>query len=283
MFAAVEAGGTKFRAAVFSDETTIVDQEWIPTTTPDETFAAVEAFFAKHDGLTSLGIASFGPLVIDRSSPKFGSIAATPKPHWSDAPLLSRLTDTLGVPSDIQTDVEAAAIAEWKHGSGQGYSSVGYVTVGTGIGAALAIDGVPFRGRAHTEMGHVPVRRVEGDTFPGRDPFHGDCLEGMASGPAISERWGEETRALADREEVWDLEAKYLAQLVRVYALTFAPDIVLFGGGIGTLPHMEERIQKAAEIDLAGYAVAPPLVKTAGLGEDAGLVGAALIATSLTA
>ncbi len=284
MFAAVEAGGTKFRAAVFSDETTVVDQEWIPTTTPDETLGAIERFFERHDGIVSLGIASFGPLVIDRSSPKFGAIAATPKPGWTDAPLLERLTNTLGVPSDIQTDVEAAAVAEWRHGNGQGFSRVGYVTVGTGIGAAIAIDGVPFRGRAHTEMGHIPVKRHPDDTYPGRDPFHMDCLEGMAAGPAIGERWDADPKTLVDRDDVWELEAYYLAQLVRVYTLTFAPDIVLFGGGVGTLPHLDDRIRAAAEIDLAGYAVdGPPQVMTAGLGEDAGLIGAAVVAAGLVA
>lgn len=282
MLAALEAGGTKFRAAVFTDETTIADQEWIPTATPDETLGAVEAFFAKHSGIKSLGIASFGPLVVDKASPKFGSIAATPKPGWTDAPLLARLAENLGVPADIQTDVEAAAVAEWRHGQGQGFSRVGYVTVGTGIGAALAIDGVPFRGRAHTEMGHIPVRRHPDDVYPGRCPFHADCLEGMAAGPAIAERWDADPKTLADRDDVWDMEAYYLAQLVRVYALTFAPDIVLFGGGVGTQPHLDDRIRAATEIDLAGYAVdGPPEVATAGLGEDAGLIGAAVVAASL--
>ena len=279
---ALEAGGTKFRPATLDPETLeIVDQEWIPTTTPDETLGACEQFFLKHD-LSALGIASFGPIVVDRSSPVYGSIAATPKPGWSDAPILSRLATTLGVPADIQTDVEAAAVAEWKLGAGQGHSSVGYVTVGTGIGAALAVDGVPFRGRNHTELGHIPVKRVAGDEYPGRDPFHQDCLEGMASGPAIAERWDADPATLDDRDDVWDLEAAYLAQLIRVYTLGFAPDIVLFGGGVGTRPDMAERIAKASEIDLAGYAVdGPPIIKTAGLGADAGVIGAALIAQSL--
>ena len=279
---ALEAGGTKFRPAIVEAESyKIIDQEWIPTTTPEETLGACERFFAGHE-IDALGIASFGPLIVDRSSPDFGSIASTPKPHWEGAPILGQLAAATGVPADIQTDVEAAAVAEWKLGAGKGHSSVGYVTVGTGIGAALAIDGVPFRGRNHTELGHIPVRRVEGDTFPGRDPFHGDCLEGMASGPAIGERWGADAETLGDRDDVWDLEAKYLAQLVRVYALGFSPDIVLFGGGVGTRPDMADRIAKATEIDLAGYAVGgPPIVKTAGLGADAGLIGAALVAESL--
>lgn len=282
VLAALEAGGTKFRAAIFSDETTIVDQQWIPTTTPEETLGAVEAFFAGHKGITALGVASFGPLVIDRASPKFGSISTTPKPGWTDAPLLSRLAENLGVPADIQTDVEAAAVAEWRHGEGQGHSRVGYVTVGTGIGAAYAVDGVPIRGRAHTEMGHVPVRRNPNDSFPGICPFHTDCLEGMAAGPAIAERWQTDPKTLDDRAEVWELEAYYLAQLIRVYTYTFAPDIVLFGGGVGTKPLLDDLIREAVHTDLGGYFVDhETVVKTAGLGEDAGLIGAATVAAGL--
>ena len=282
-YAAVEAGGTKFRAAIVGSDFLIHDEVWVPTTTPDETLKEIESFFAGHPPTDALGVASFGPLVVDRSAANYGSIAPTPKPGWTGAPLLARLAESLGVPADIQTDVEAAAIAEYRMGAGQGHSSVGYVTVGTGIGAALAIDGVPFRGRNHTELGHIPVQRIEGDLFAGRCPFHTGCLEGMACGPAIAERWETDPATLDDRDDVWDLEAAYLAQLVRVYTLGFAPDIVLFGGGVGTRPDMAARIATAAEADLAGYAVdGPPIVATAGLGAEAGLIGAALIAEGLT-
>ncbi len=284
-YAAVEAGGTKFRAAVLEEDMSVVDEAWIPTTTPDETLAAVEDFFAAQPPTTALGIASFGPLIVDRDSADYGCIAKTPKPHWTGAPLLSRLQDSLGVPADIQTDVEAAAVAEHELGAGRGHRTVGYVTVGTGIGAAVAIDGVPFRGRDHTELGHIPVRRVPGDTFAGRCPFHTDCLEGMACGPAIAERWEADPATLDDRDDVWDMEAEYLAQLVRLYTLSFAPDIVLFGGGVGTRPDMAQRIQTAAIADIAGYSVSHSdnhqLVATAGLGAEAGLIGAGLIARSL--
>ena len=281
-YAALEAGGTKFRAAVVTTDFEILHEAWIPTTTPDETIGSVEAFFAEHEPTAALGIASFGPLVVDSSAPNYGSVAATPKPHWTGAPLLQRLTQSLGVPADIQTDVEAAAVAEYRMGAGRGHNSVGYVTVGTGIGAALAIAGVPFRGRNHTELGHIPVKRIEGDTFAGHCSFHADCLEGMASGPAIASRWDADPATLDDRDDVWDLEAAYLAQLIRVYTLGFAPDIVLFGGGVGTRPDMADRIGRAAEADLAGYAVdGPPVVATAGLGADAGLIGAGLIAADL--
>lgn len=284
-FAAVEAGGTKFRAATVDDSMTVLEEVWIPTTTPDETLGAVEAFFESQPPTKALGIASFGPLIVDPDAADYGSIARTPKPHWSGAPLLSRLRESLGVPADIQTDVEAAAVAEHKLGAGQGHRSVGYVTVGTGIGAAVAVDGVPFRGRDHTELGHIPVHRIDGDSFAGRCPFHTDCLEGMACGPAIAERWNADPATLGDREDVWDLEAGYLAQLVRVYSLAFAPDVILFGGGVGTRPDMAGRIQAAALADIAGYSVShsdnAELVKTAGLGTEAGLIGAGLIASSL--
>lgn len=284
-YAAVEAGGTKFRAAIVDEAMTVIEQAWIPTTTPDETLTAVESFFAEQPPTQALGIASFGPLIVDSASPVYGSVAPTPKPDWTGAPLLSRLAESLGVPAEIQTDVEAAAVAEFEMGAGKGKHSVGYVTVGTGIGAAVAIDGVPFRGRDHTELGHIPVRRVEGDTFAGRCPFHTDCLEGMASGPAISDRWQADPATLGDRDEVWDLEAQYLAQLVRLYSLSFAPDIILFGGGVGTRPDMAARIQKAALADIAGYSVShsnnDQLVATAGLGAEAGLIGAGLLARSL--
>lgn len=282
LLAALEAGGTKFRPAVLDPETLeIIDQEWIPTTSPDATLSACLAFFSRFD-ISALGIASFGPIVVDANADNYGAIAATPKPGWSGAPILHTLAQGLGVPADIETDVEAAAVAEWKLGAGKGYTSVGYVTVGTGIGAALAINGTPFRGRNHTELGHIPVSRIAGDTFAGRCPFHNDCLEGMACGPAIGERWEADPATLDDRDDVWDLEAAYLAQLIRVYTLGFAPEIVLFGGGVGTRPDMAERIARAAEADLAGYAVdGPPVVATAGLGADAGLIGAAITAQRL--
>jgi fructokinase len=285
LLGALEAGGTKFRAALLDDDTLDIGAHvWIPTTTPSETLGAVIDFFGDHT-VAALGIASFGPLIVDRSTAAFGSMGPTPKPGWTDAPLLSELAYALGVPADIQTDVEAAAVAEAELGEGQGHRRVAYVTVGTGIGGAIAVDGVPYRGCDHTEIGHVPVRRVQGDDFPGRCPFHGDCLEGMACGPAIAERWKADPTTLDDRDEVWDLEAKYLAQLVRVYAYSFAPDIVLFGGGVGTRPDMAARIQAATLVDLGGYSVSHAsnheLVATAGLGADAGLIGAGLLARSL--
>ncbi len=279
--AAVEAGGTKFRAAIFDSDLGVVDEVRVPTTTPDETLGQIEQFFAGHEP-QALGIASFGPLIVDPTSASYGSIAATPKPHWSDTPLLARLQATLGVPAAIQTDVEAAAVAEHQRGAGIGYDSVAYVTVGTGIGVGIVINGSPFRGRDHLEIGHMPVQRGDDDEFAGTCPFHGDCLEGVAAGPAMNKRWGAKPSSLDDRSDVWGLEADYLAQLCCVLTWTFSPDRILFSGGVGARTHLAPRIAEATRLRLNGYSVShannPDLVATASLGNDAGLIGAGLLA-----
>lgn len=285
LLAAVEAGGTKFRAAVVADDLTIVDQVRIATSHPIETLEAVLDFFARQPAVASLGIASFGPLIVDPTAPEYGSLAKTPKPDWSGAPLLRRLRDGLAVPAEIQTDVEAAAVAEYELGAGQGSRRVAYVTVGTGIGVGVAIDGVPFRGRDHLELGHIPIRRVPGDSFLGLCPFHGECLEGMASGPAVAKRWGVDPASLDEGHEAWELEADYLGQLSQVIVYAFSPDRILFSGGVGATNHLAPRIAASTQRQLAGYSVSlsgnPDLIATAALGNDAGLLGAALLARSL--
>lgn len=286
-YLAVEAGGTKFRAAVTDADLRVLREERIDTTEPVETLDAVLAFARADasDELTALGIASFGPVIVDEKSPDFGSIGATPKPGWSGTPLLRRLTDELGIPGAIQTDVEAAAVAEQNEGAATGDRAVAYVTVGTGIGAAVAINGVPVRGRSHAELGHIPVRRDPVDDYVGHCPFHADCLEGMASGPAIGDRWGvERASELDDRTDVWQIEAGYLTQLVRVLNYGFAPDRIVIGGGVGGRPGLIERMHSAIDADLAGYAVhhasAADLVVRAKL-PDAGMTGASILARSL--
>jgi len=291
---AVEAGGTKFRAAIYTQDRatgllTIDDEIRVPTTTPEETLATVATFLAQHSPagapVAALGIASFGPLVVDPNSANYGSLADTPKPGWSGAPILRQLQAAVNAPAEIQTDVEAAAVAEYRLGAGQGQPSVAYVTVGTGIGIGVAIDGVPFRGRDHTELGHIPIKRAVGDDFEGTCPFHGDCLEGMASGPALQARWGSSASTLADRPQVWEFESYYLAQLAQVLAYSFAPDRILFSGGVGAREDLAPLISAATIKQLAGYSVShadnPGLVARAALGNDAGLTGAALLGATL--
>lgn len=282
--AAVETGGTKFRAAVHDNALAVVDEIRIPTTEPAVTLDAVVDFLRPFE-VAALGVASFGPLIVDRSSPGYGSMADTPKPGWSGAPMLRHLADALGVPAEIQTDVEAAAVAEHQRGAGQGSSRVVYITVGTGIGVGVAIDGVPYRGMDHLEMGHIPVERHPTDSFAGRCPFHGACLEGLACGPAIEDRWGQPAEELGDRAEVWALEADYLAQLASVLVYSFSPDRILFSGGVGARPGLADVIGARLQERLNGYSVSNStntnLVATAALGNEAGLTGAGLLARSL--
>lgn len=292
LIAAVEAGGTKFRAGIFTPDAFAgpeaadpIDEIRVETTTPDETLAAVGDFLTGHK-VEALGIASFGPLVVDHSSPNYGAIATTPKPGWTGVPILATLSERLGVPGEIQTDVEAAAVAEQRLGAGRGYDSVAYITVGTGVGVGVVLqDGKPFRGRDHIELGHMPVERHPEDTFVGTCPFHGDCLEGLACGPALIERWQTRPSTLPEDHIAWDIEADYLAQLACVITWALSPDRILFSGGVGARPHLGPKIAAATKRRLAGYSVShadnDDLVATAGLGNDAGLVGAGLIGVSI--
>ena len=285
LWGAVEAGGTKFRCAVVSGDMAIAESVSMPTSDPGTTLAAVVAFFACVEPVGALGIASFGPVDLDPDSAGYGSIVDTPKPGWSGAPILGRLSEALGVPAGIQTDVEAASVAEQALGPEPRPRSLAYVTVGTGIGAAVAADGSPWRGRRHSELGHIPVRRVAGDDYPGRCPFHADCLEGMACGPAMADRWGVDPSDAGGREDIWNLEAAYLAQLVRVLVYSFAPDRIVFGGGVGSRAGLAEMIRAESLTDLGGYAdyIAgkDTFVTAPALGDDSGLLGAALLARSL--
>ena len=281
MLGAVEAGGTKFRCAVVAADMRIIESVSVPTTDPDRTLTAVAGFFDRTQPVAALGIASFGPVDLDPDSPGYGSIMDTPKPGWSGAPILGWLSEALSVPAGIQTDVEAAAVAEQALVAEPRPRRLAYVTVGTGIGAAVAADGVPWRGRRHSELGHIPVRRVAGDEYPGHCPFHRDCLEGMACGPAMAERWGIDPSEADGRDDVWQLEATYLAQLVRVLAYSFAPDQIVFGGGVGSRPGLAKMIQAASRTDLGGYADYDMQVAAPALADDSGLLGAAHLARCL--
>ena len=285
LLGAVEAGGTKFRCAVASSDSRIVDSRYVLTTDPDSTLAAVAEFFERFEPVAALGIASFGPVDLDPDSPGYGSLVDTPKPGWSGTPILGWLSEALGAPAGIQTDVEAAAVAEQALGPGSRPRRLAYVTVGTGIGAAVAVDGTPWRGRHHSELGHIPVRRAAGDDYPGRCPFHGDCLEGMACGPAMAERWGVDPSEAGGRDDIWQLEAHYLAQLVRVLAYSFAPDRIVFGGGVGSRPGLAEMIRANSRAGMGGYADYSVdddrFVTAPALGDDSGLLGAALLARSV--
>jgi fructokinase len=280
--AAVEAGGTKFRVAVGSGPDDVRFETTIATSTPGETIGAAVSF-VRDTGLPieGLGIGAFGPIDLDGSSPTFGRILSTPKPAWSGADMLGGLREPLGVPARIETDVAAAALAERRWGAARAVDDLVYITVGTGVGVGILLGGKVHFAMGHPEAGHIPVRREPDDPFPGNCPFHGDCLEGMAAGPAIEARWGRPGRDLSGRDEVWDLEARYLAQAVRALTYAVAPQRFVFGGGVTRQPGLVERIAERVPTELGGYAASPALLQgstgyvvAAGLGQDAGMLGA---------
>ena len=275
-YAAIEGGGTKFRVAV-AEDSRVVAATTIPTTTPGQTFGACAQFVTEVGPVVAAGVACFGPLDLDPQSPTFGVIGRTVKPGWTGAPVLQTIRDALGVPTAIDLDVAGAALAEWTSGAAFGLSTFVYMTVGTGIGGGLWINGALHRGQGNTELGHIAVARVDGDQYPGHCPFHGACLEGMAAGPAISERWGVPGEELTDRVEVWELEATYLAQAIRSICYTVAPQRFVIGGGVMLQPGLLHAVSKNLPDELKGYSLPADLrnyVVAPQHGQDAGLIGA---------
>ncbi|MGL5098610.1 MAG: ROK family protein [Fusobacteriaceae bacterium] len=277
---AIEAGGTKFICAVGSHLGEIYERVSFPTTTPVETMALVVDFF-KDKQIEALGVGSFGPIDPDRNSPTYGYITKTPKKGWSDYGIIQELEKYFSIPMEFDTDVNGAALGESLWGAAKGLDSCIYLTVGTGIGGGALVSGKLLHGLSHPEMGHIPVPRVEGDNFKGNCPFHGPCLEGMASGPAIEKRWGIKSYELPMDHPAWELEAKYLASGLMTFVLTLSPKKIIMGGGVMKQKQIFPLIRKNLLEMLNGYVpkedilseienfVVPP-----GLGDNAGICGA---------
>lgn len=281
LLGAVEAGGTKFVLAVGRSPSEIIARHEIPTLTPEQTLADAAQWFAGQGPLAALGIASFGPVELDRASPRWGHITNTPKPGWAQCDIAGQLARALNVPVGFDTDVNGAALAEARFGAGLGASSLAYVTIGTGIGGGLVVHGQPVHGAAHPEMGHLFPRRPSGDAeFGGVCPHHGDCLEGLASGPAIMARWGASLSELPPDHEAHGMVADYLAQLCHaIFAMT-ASEVIVLGGGVAKAPGLVERVgERAAQLG-AGYLPggARHRIVRPGLDDNSGLTGALLLA-----
>lgn len=292
LIAAIEAGGTKFIVSLASGPGRILVRERIPTTTPQETLANVISFLreaiAQHGTPAAIGVASFGPIDVTRvDSPTYGFITSTPKAGWQNVDLLGALTKEFRLPGFMDTDVNGAALSEWKWGTGQGLTDVTYLTIGTGIGGGAVVNGRPIHGLLHPEIGHIRIPRPAEEiaVFAGNCPFHGDCLEGLASGPAIAKRWGVPAGELPEDHPAWDLEAEYLAAGLVNLILTLSPQRIVMGGGVmdqrGLFPKIQARVQAL----LNGYVVHPSVQKEIaryivppGLGNDAGLLGAVALA-----
>ena len=279
----IEAGGTKFVLGVATGKDNIEATTRIDTTTPAETIGAMLDWFRAQGNLDAIGVASFGPLELDRQSPLWGRIGQTPKPHWSGADIAGPLQDAFACPVTIDTDVNGAALAEYHWGAGQRQRSMLYFTIGTGVGGGAVVDSQILHGLSHPEMGHMSLPRHPDDMeFAGICPFHGACLEGLASGPAIKARWGMSLSQLPADHSAHEIIAFYIAQTVVTMQAIFAPGRVIFGGGVMGTPGLIERVRLQAVELGGGYFRGDPseVVVLPGLGDKAGLLGALALAQS---
>jgi fructokinase len=288
LVAGVELGGTKCIALLASGPEQIVEEVRFPTEAPEQTLPAIRQVLKRwhaHPGFAALGIAGFGPLELDERSPDFGRVTATPKPGWRGADLLS-LAEGLDLPVVIDTDVNAAALAEGRWGAAQGLRSHAYITVGTGIGVGLIINGQSVSGLGHAEAGHLRVARLPQDEWPGVCPYHGDCVEGLASGPALAARSGRSGAELGRDDPAWRTVVHALAGLLHNLVLTGCPERILIGGGVVQgQPWLFSELRQALVESLGGYGVADRIaadvdrfVQPPELGARAGPLGAIALA-----
>lgn len=278
-YGTVEIGGTKTDVSIGTSPDDLRERHRIPTTDPETTLGAVVEFLAGME-LAAVGVGSFGPLHLDRSSERFGKFRFTPKPGWSGIALLDILSRGIEAPVILDTDVNAAALGEGRWGAARGMSNFAYVTVGTGIGAGIVVDGNLVNSRQHPEFGHIAVARAPDDDFVGVCPYHGDCLEGLASGPALEGRFGSPT-SWAGYDPVVDLAAFYLAQGALGLEYIVAPERIVIGGGVTALPGLHDRIRIELATITGGYPDQPDLdllISRPGLGELSGLAGGLVLA-----
>lgn len=279
-FGGIEAGGTKFVCAVADENQKIIAKVSIPTTTPEETFEQVFHFF-DHYSLEAMGIGSFGPIGIDESKENYGFVLATPKKGWANYDFLGTMKKRYDIPFAWTTDVNAAAFGELKQGAAQGKDSCIYLTVGTGIGAGVVLNGEIFQGIAHPEMGHIRIKRHPQDDYEGTCPYHKDCLEGLAAGPSLEARTGIKGQDLPKDHPVWDIQAYYIAQALMNYALTLAPEVIILGGGVMNQDHLLQNIRRQFVEQMAGYMETPApeeYIVRWGMPNESGIIGSLLLA-----
>jgi fructokinase len=289
-YGGIEAGGTKFVAAIGDGPENIIAKTQFPTTTPQETLGKVIEFFKEAKiPLKGIGVASFGPLDLNKESAGYGSITATPKAGWSNTNLVKALKDALKVPAAIDTDVNGAALGEGKWGAAQGLDTFIYLTIGTGIGGGAMINGKPAHGLTHPEMGHILIPHdPTKDPFTGCCPFHNDCWEGLASGTAVGKRWGAPAETLPPGHKAWELESDYLASGIMNLILTISPQRVVLGGGIMKAAGLMGKVRKKVKALLNGYVNAAAInenieeyIVAPGLGDMAGVLGAIAVAMEI--
>ncbi len=290
LYGGIEGGGTKFICAVGTGPGDIRAEARFPTTSPDETLDRAIDFFKHQEStlgkLTALGMASFGPIDPRPGSQTYGHIMLTPKPGWSDADMVSELKSAFAIPVGFDLDVNAAALSEWRWGALKDCNPAVYITVGTGIGGGIMVDGHLIHGLLHPEMGHVllPHDR-DADPFPGSCPFHGDCFEGLATGPAMEKRWGQKAETLPPDHPAWALEAHYISMALAGYIYTLSPERIVLGGGVMEQAQMFPLIRSEVKAILNRYLQSDRILEhiedyivPPGLGSRAGVLGAIALA-----
>lgn len=284
LIAGVELGGTKCIVILASGPEAVHERVELPTTKPDETLAAIEAVIDGWRGYAALGIASFGPVSIDPKAGDYGRITSTPKPGWAGTDVARRLAARYGVPTGFHSDVVGAALGEARWGAAAGLDDLAYVTVGTGIGVGLVAHGRPVDGLTHSELGHVRPQRLAGDDWSGVCPFHGACVEGLASGPAIAARSGMKGEELPPDHPAWDGVVHALAQMLHMVVLTGVPRRIVMGGGVMVgSQFLFPRVRAALRQSLGGYIAIPDVedvdtfIVPPALGNNAGPLGAIVL------
>lgn len=283
LIGAIEAGGTKFVCSVMDEFNETKDRCVIQTQKPAETLDEAVSFFKAHD-IDSLGVGAFGPIDLNTKSDTYGMIKNTPKKEWKNFPLLDELKRMLKVPVALDTDVNAACLGEFRFGAAEDVDSAMYITIGTGVGAGFVKDDQVFKGFTHPEMGHIKIKRVEGDTFEGGCPYHDDCIEGLVSGPAIEKRFGINGAEIRADDPVWETVAHYIAEALVNYTLVLCPERIIIGGGVMKQSHLYPLIRREFKKVLNDYIeiadldkyIASPL-----LNNDQGVIGAAALAKDI--
>lgn len=290
LYGGIEAGGTKWVCAVGTEPDDLRAETTFPTTLPAETIGRAVDFFheaaATHGPLSAVGIASFGPVDVDPTSPTFGYITTTPKPGWAHTEFGGAIARALGLPVGFDTDVNGAALGEHRWGAAQGLDSFLYLTIGTGIGGGAMSSGRLVRGLSHPEMGHIRIPHDRtADPFPGSCPYHGDCWEGLAAGPALQQRWGQPAATLPSDHPAWPLEAEYVALALVNLICVLQPQRIIVGGGVMHQPQLFPLVRRRVQELLAGYFQLPAILQQIdvyivppGLGNRAGVLGALVLA-----
>lgn len=275
---ALEAGGTKMVCAVGDENGSIAERKVFPTGRPQETIPELIAYF-RAQRVSALGIGCFGPVDLHRGSKTYGSIMATPKTDWINCDIVGAFSRALSIPIGFDTDVNAACMGEAEWGSAKDVSSCIYITIGTGIGVGVMVDRRLLHGMLHPEGGHILLAKHPEDSYPGKCPYHANCFEGLASGPAIAARWHRPAAELSQQEEVWRLEAYYIGQALCSYIMTLSPERIILGGGVMHQTQLLPLVRAQVEAALGGYLQTPQLqdlehyIVLPALNDDQGVMG----------